>query len=67
MISRRAMNLRVLAGRDHRREPVERRVGIVAAQALDERRDRVVVAVAGPVVGEHPLLRGGLDVLEPRA
>ena len=28
--------------------------------------DGVVVAVAGPVVAEDPLLGGGLDVLEPR-
>ena len=67
MISRRAMNSRVLAGRDHRRQPVQRGVGVVAAEALDERRDGVVVAVAGPVVGEDPLLGGGLDVLETRA
>ena len=67
MIRRRAMNSRVLAGRDHRRQPVQRRVRVVAAEALDERRDRVVVAVAGPVVGEDALLGGRLDVLEPRA
>ena len=58
--------LRILAGRDHRGEPVQRRVGVVAAQALDERRHGVVVAVAGAVVGEDPLLGGGLDVRERR-
>ena len=47
-------------------EPVERRVGIVAADALDERADRVVVAVAGAVVGEDALLSGALDVPERR-
>ena len=57
---------RILAGRDHRGQPVQRRVRIVAAQALDERRDRVVVPVAGAVVREDPLLGRGLDVLEPR-
>jgi hypothetical protein len=41
-------------------------VGIVAAQALDERGDRVVVAVAGSVVGEDPLLGRPFDVLETR-
>ena len=56
---------RVLAGGDHRREPVQGRVGIVAADALDERADGVVVAVAGTVVGEGPLLGRGLHVLEP--
>ena len=57
---------RVLTGGDHRREPVQRRVRIVAAEALDERRDGVVVPVAGPVVGEDALLGGRLDVLESR-
>ena len=55
---------RVLAGGDHRGQPVQRGVGVVAAEALDERRHRVVVAVAGAVVREHPLLGGGLDVGE---
>ncbi len=58
--------LGVLAGRDHRRQPVQRGVGVVAAQALDERGDRVVVTVAGAVVAEDPLLCGRLHVLEPR-
>ena len=58
---------RVLAGRDHRSQPVQGSIGIVAAEALDERRDRVVVAVAGSVVGEDPLLGGRLDILETRA
>ena len=66
MISRRAMNLRVLAGGDHRRQPVQGGVGVVAAQALDERRRRVEMPVAGAVVAEDPLLGGGFDVLEPR-
>ena len=55
---------RVLAGGDHRGQPVQRGVGVVAAEALDERRHRVVVAVAGAVVGEDALLGGGLDVRE---
>ncbi len=55
---------RVLPGRDHRRQPVERGVGVVAAHALDERADRVVVAVAGPVVGQDALLGGRLDGLQ---
>ena len=59
--------LRVLAGRDHRGEPIEGGVGVVAAQALDEGGHRVVVAVAGPVVAEHALLGRDLDVLEARA
>ena len=55
---------RVLAGRDHRRQPVQRSVRVVAADALDERGDGVVVAVARAVVGEDPLLGGGLDIRE---
>ena len=48
---------RVLAGGDHRREPVEGCVGIVAAHRLDERGRRLVVLVADAVVFEQPLLR----------
>ena len=56
---------RVLAGSDHRGQPVQGRVRIVAANALDERADGVVVAVAGAVVRQSPLLGGRLDVFEP--
>ena len=44
----------VLAALEHRREVVERRVGIGAADRLDERRDEVVVRVAGLVVDDGP-------------
>ena len=44
--------LRVLAGIDHAREPVERGVGVAPAHGLDERGDDVVVHVAVLVVGE---------------
>ena len=47
---------RVLARVDHAHEPVERRVGVGATNALDERRDGVVVLVAGPVVEERAAL-----------
>ena len=57
---------RVLAGRDHRRQPVQGGVGVVAPQALDERGDGGVMAVARAVVGEDPLLGGGLDVGQGR-
>ena len=56
--------LGVLAGGDHRGQPVQGGVGVVAAEALDERRRGVEVPVAGPVVAEDALLRRGLDVLE---
>ncbi len=57
---------RILAGRDHRRQPVQRRVRVVAADALDEGADGVVVAVSGPVVGQDALLGRGLDILQAR-
>jgi hypothetical protein len=41
----------ILAGGDHRRQPVQGGVRVVAADALDEGADGVVVAVAGAVVG----------------
>src|SRR5439155_148441 len=46
--------------------PVERAVRVVAAQALDERRHGVVVAVAGTVVGEDALLCRLFDVVQSR-
>ncbi len=55
---------RILAGLEHAHEPVDRRVGIAVAQALDERGDDVVVLLAGLVVEERLLLRGLLG--EPR-
>jgi len=55
---------RVLAGVDHAHEPVERRVGVGAADALDERRDRVVVLIAGAVVQERPSLHRIADLLQ---
>ena len=59
---------RVLAGLDHRREVVDGGVGIRPAQRLDERGDRVVVAIAALVVDERALRRSVFDVtrLEPR-
>jgi len=47
---------RILAGVDHAHQPVESGIGIGAANALDERADRVVMLVAGPVVEEAPAL-----------
>ena len=53
---------RVLAGFEHAREPVEPRVGIRAADALDERGDDVVVLVVA--VAQRPHRERGLGVLE---
>ncbi len=47
---------RVLAGIDHLGQPVERRVGVGAAQRLDEGADGVVVIVAVLVVQHRPAL-----------
>jgi len=60
----------VLARVDHPHQPVERRVGIAAAHALDERADGVVMLVAGAVVQEAaPLQRlahvGERDLARP--
>ena len=48
--------LRVLAALDHACQPVESRVGVAAADALDEGRNDVVVHFALFVVGEGILL-----------
>src|SRR5439155_418888 len=55
---------RILAGLEHSREPVDGRVGVAASHALDERRDDVVVLVAGAVIKKMSLLQRALDVLE---
>ena len=53
----------VLAGHQHPGQPVQRRVRVGAAHALDERAGHVVVRVAVPVVADRRdvdrLLRGG--------
>ena len=41
---------RILAGLEHARQPVERRVGVAVAHRLVQRRDEVVVLLAGLVV-----------------
>ena len=64
MIRRRTMNLGSSPAAIIAAEPVERRVGVVAAEALDERGHGVVVPVAGAVIGEDALLGRRLDVLE---
>ena len=43
---------RVLAALQHPRQPVDRRIGVAAAHALDEGGDGVVVGVAGAVVDD---------------
>jgi hypothetical protein len=53
---------RILAGVDHSHEPVESGIGIGAANALDERADRVVMLVASPVVEEAPALQSLADL-----
>ena len=53
---------RVLASREHLGEPVHRRIGIAAAAALDERRDRVVVLVFVRIVPDAALAREGLQL-----
>ena len=55
--------LGILAGRDHHRHVVQGGVGVGAAHALDERRGRVVVAVAALVVDERLLAGGVADVV----
>ena len=52
---------RILARLEHAHQPVDRRVGIAAAHALDERGDDVVVLLAALVVEQRPLLRGLLE------
>ena len=53
---------RVLAGFEHARHPVDGRVRVAAAHALDERRHDVVMLVAGLVIEKMPLLHRALDV-----
>ena len=52
---------RVLPTFEHAREPVDRGVGVTAAQALDEGRDHVVVGLAPFVVVGQACLDGGFD------
>ena len=52
---------RVLAGLDHAGQPVERGVGVGAAQGLDEGADRVVVGVALAVVEVGAVLQRLFD------
>src|SRR5450759_3845326 len=54
----------VLARLQHPCHPVDSRVGVAAADALDQRGDDVVVLVAGAVVQEVALLQRLLDVFE---
>ncbi len=53
---------RVLAGLDHPREPVEAGVDVGAADALDERRQDVVVLVVA--VAQRAQRERGLGVVE---
>ena len=48
----------VFAGLEHASQPIERGVGIAVAHALVQRRDEVVMLLAGLVVHEHALLQG---------
>src|SRR5438445_7134544 len=52
---------RVLARLEHAHHPVDRRVRVAAAEALDERGDDVVVLLARLVVAERALLGGLLE------
>ena len=54
---------RILARLDHAHHPVQRRVGIAAAHALDERGDDVVVLLARAIVEQRLVLRGLAHVL----
>ena len=49
---------RVFAGGEHARQPVESGVRVAVAHALVQRRDQVVVLLAGLVVHQHALLDG---------
>jgi hypothetical protein len=53
----------VLPRLQHAGQPVDGGVGVAAAHALDQRRDDVVVHVAGPVVEQVPVLHRPLDRL----
>ena len=57
---------RVFAAFEHPRQPVERRVGVAAAHALDERRREVVVRIAGRVEVHDLALDGILRELRDR-
>ena len=54
---------RVLAGHEHTGQPIDRRVGIAAAQRLDERGDDVVMLLALLVVKRQILLDDVNDLL----
>jgi len=56
---------RILTRVDHPHEPIQSGVGVGSADALDERRDRVVVLVARAVIEERAALQGLLDLVEP--
>ena len=49
---------RLLAAGQHARQPVERRVGVAAADGLMQRGDDVVMLLAALVVERHPALYG---------
>ncbi len=54
---------RVFPRLQHSREPIDRRVGIAAAQALDERRGHVVMLFTALVEEQHPVLGGLADLV----
>jgi len=53
----------IFARLEHPRKPVHTRMGIAVAHRLDERRDDVVVLVAGAVVTQRSPLQRLFDVL----
>ncbi len=55
---------RILAGFDHAREPVDRGIGIAVAHRLVQRRDEVVVLLAGLVVEQRAALNRLLDAVD---
>ena len=54
--------LRVLSRLQHLRQPVDTRIRVRPAHALDERRYRIVVLVTRAVVFQYRLLQGLLDL-----
>src|SRR5262249_59481194 len=58
---RRGEEGRILARLEHPHHPVDRGVGVAAAETLDEGGDDVVVLLARLVVAERTLLRGLLE------
>ena len=56
---------RIFAGLDHAHHPINRCVRVAATHAFDERRDYIVMLVAGLVITERRFLQGLLQMRKP--